>query len=98
MAIRERNIEVLVNGEIVEEMIILENETDLFVPQRRALLRFEGMDRVFLEEIFAGPGVVVHPEDVEQRRFAGAGRPHDGNEVAFVNLQVDVAQDVKELS
>ena len=56
------------------------------------------MDRVFVEEIFAGPGVIVHPEDVEQRRFAGAGRPHDGNEVAFVDLQVDVAQDVKEFA
>ena len=42
--------------------------------------------------------MIVHSDDVEERRLAGAGRTHDGNEVAFVYLQVDVAQDVKEFA
>jgi hypothetical protein len=35
---------------------------------------------------------------VEQRRLARAGGTHDGNEVAFVYLQVDIAQDVKKFT
>src|ERR1044072_2315609 len=35
---------------------------------------------------------------MEERRFAGAGWAHDGNEVALIDFKIDVAQDVKELS
>jgi hypothetical protein len=56
------------------------------------------VDADVVEEIFAAPGVIVHAEDVEERRLTGAGRAHDGNEVAFVHLQVDVAEDVKEFA
>ena len=41
--------------------------------------------------------MIVHAENVQERRFARAGRTHDGNEVAFVDFEIDVAQDVKEL-
>jgi hypothetical protein len=34
---------------------------------------------------------------MEESRFAGPGRTHDGNEIAFLDLEIDVAQDVKEL-
>jgi hypothetical protein len=34
---------------------------------------------------------------MKESRFAGAGRPHDGNEIAFLDLEIDVAQNVKEL-
>jgi hypothetical protein len=40
--------------------------------------------------------VVVHAEDVQKRRFACSGRPHDGNEVALSHLEIDIAQDEKE--
>ena len=41
--------------------------------------------------------MIVHAQDVQQRRFARAGRPHDRDKVAFLDIQVDVAQDVKKL-
>ena len=56
------------------------------------------MNGRIVEEIFAGPTVIVHSEDVEQRRFAGAGRPHHRNEFAFRDFDIDVAQNVKEFS
>ena len=34
---------------------------------------------------------------MQQRRFASAGRAHDRDEVAVLDLEVDVAQDVKKL-
>jgi hypothetical protein len=79
-------------------VIVLENEPDLFVSKCGALLGLEGVNRIVFKIIFAAPGMVVHPEHVKKRRLAGAGRPHDGNEIAFVYLQVDIAQDVKEFA
>ena len=41
-------------------MVLLENETDLFVAQGGALFWLQVMDRGFVEVVFAGPAVVVH--------------------------------------
>src|SRR5262249_16848525 len=95
---RQRNLEVFVNRQIVEEMILLKDESDLLVAEGRPLLGFQVMNRRLLEKIFAGPAVIVHSENVEQRRFAGARRPHHRNELALRNFDIDVAQDVEEFS
>src|SRR6266446_2842913 len=55
------------------------------------------MDWRFAQKIFTAPAVVVHPENVQQRRFACAGRAHNRDEVAFLNIQIDLAQYVKAL-
>ena len=46
----KRNIQVLVNREIIEQVIVLENETDLFVPEGRAFLWLEGVDRIVVKK------------------------------------------------
>src|SRR5205823_8678578 len=96
-AIRQRYIEILVNREIVEQMILLKNETNLLVAQCRSLFRFQMMRCGSVEKVFTGPAVIVHSQNVQQRRFACAGRAHNRDEVAFLNLQIDLAQNVKEL-
>ena len=48
MAIRQWDIEVFVNREVVEQVILLEHESDLFVPQRSAFLRLQMMHRGFI--------------------------------------------------
>src|SRR6266480_1287381 len=78
-------------------MILLKDETDLLVPQSGAFLRFQLMHCGFAEKIFTRPTVIVHAENMQQSRFACAGRAHNRDEVAFLNLQIDLAQDVKEL-
>src|ERR1700731_3332596 len=96
--IRKRDIEVLVNGQIVEQMVALKNETDLFVAQSRALFRFQMMDGGLAEKIFAVPTVVVHANDVEERRFTRTRGAHHGNKLSFVDFETDIAQDVKEFA
>ena len=96
-SIRKRDVEVLVNGQIVEQVITLEDESDLFVAQTGALFRFEVMNGGLAKKVFTVPAVVVHAEDVQQGRFAGPGWAHDGNELALVDFETDVAQDIKEL-
>jgi hypothetical protein len=44
VAIRERDVEVLVNRQIVEQVILLEDEADLLVAQRAAILRLQAVD------------------------------------------------------
>src|SRR5437867_1896973 len=53
------------------------------------------MNGCLVEEIFAGPTVIVHSEDMKKRRFSGAGRAHHRNELALRNFNVDVTQHVK---
>src|SRR5207237_6831396 len=67
MPIRKWNIEVLVNRQIIEQMILLENESDLLISQRGALFRFQMMHRGFIQKKFAGPSVIVNAENVQER-------------------------------
>ena len=78
-------------------MILLKHETDSLVPQRGAFLRLQMMHRGSIQKKFAAPAVIVHPENVQQRRFARARRAHDRNEFAFSHIEIDVAQDIKHL-
>src|ERR1700737_1672324 len=79
-------------------MVLLENKTDLLVAQCGPLFRFQMVNGRFIEKIFAAPSVIVHSEDVKQRRFSGAGWSHHRNELAFCDLDIDVAQDEEKLS
>jgi hypothetical protein len=76
-------------------MILLKDESDLLVAERGALLWLQMMHCRFVKKIFAFPAVIVHPEDVQQRRFACTGRTHHGHEFAFGDIQIDIAQDVE---
>src|SRR6266550_1792592 len=79
-------------------MILLENESDLLISQRGALFRFQMMHRGLIEKIFAGPSVIVHAENVQKRRFTRPRRSHHRNKIACSNIEIDVAQDIKQLS
>src|SRR5436305_1978061 len=45
-----------------------------------------------VEEVFAVPRVIVHADDMEQRRLAGAGRPHDRYELARLDVEINAPQ------
>src|SRR5262249_61107914 len=95
MAIRQRDLEVLVNREIVEQMVLLKDKTDLLVPQRGALLRLQMMHSCVVQRVFAFPAVIVHPENVQQRRFTSARRTHDGNKFALGKFRLNTPRTEK---
>jgi hypothetical protein len=43
------------------------------------------------EMVLTRPGAIVHPQNVEERRFTGTGWPHDRNELAFAHVKSDAA-------
>src|SRR6266404_5330231 len=77
-------------------MVLLENKTDLLVAESGPFLGLQVMNRRFVKEIFTAPTMIVHSENVEQRRFSGAGRTHYGDELAGRNVDCDIAQNIKE--
>ena len=65
--VRKRYIQVLVNGEVVEQVIVLEDEPDLFISERGPLFRLQRMHRCFLKEVFAGRTEDATEENMQAR-------------------------------
>ena len=93
VAIRQRQIDVLVDRQVVEQVIALEDEADVLLLQPHAVLRRQLVHRLVEQPVLAGPGAVVHAHDVQQRALAGARRAHDRHELALLDVDVDAAQD-----
>ena len=88
----EGEVDVFGDGEVVEEVVALEDHADAFAGEVGALFAVERVDGGGFEKEFTAPGVVEHGEDVEEGGFAGAGGAHDGDELAGVDGEVDAAE------
>src|SRR5258708_31738996 len=93
--IGERDFEIFEDGEIVDQVIALENEADVGLVQLVAFLDIEFVDRLIVKVVFAAPRAVEHADDAEQSGFSRAGRAHEGDEFALLNVQRDAAQHKK---
>ncbi len=93
VAVGKREIEVFRNGQIIEQMILLKNEANVFLVQLNALAIVEPMDFVIGKLKVALPGAVEHSNDAHERGLACAGWPHNGDEFALTDFEVDPAQD-----
>src|SRR3989338_4184588 len=70
----------------------LEHETDLFAAHPRLLHIIQRSDVPAIQFVDAGTRPVEQPYQIEQRGFAGTGRPHDRDIVSSRDAQVDAAQ------
>jgi hypothetical protein len=73
---RHRQGDVLGGGQARHQMEALEDETDALAAYPRLLFGRKRGDVAALEAVGAGIGAVEQAEQVEQRRFARAGRAH----------------------
>ena len=97
VAIGERHVEVFVHRQVVQQVIGLEHEADVLLLQVGAVALAQRVNRLAVQEVLAGPRGVVHAQDVQQRRLAGAGRPHDRDELAGLEVERHAAQHVRAL-
>ena len=88
----ERQVDVLGDGEVVEQVIALKDHADVAAGEVGAALAGEGLDGGAVEGELAGPGVVEHGKDVEEGGFSCAGRAGDGDELAGQDVEVDAAE------
>ena len=93
IAIAERHLQVLRDRQIVEQVVLLEDEADGAARELGALLRAQGLHLLAVQFVLAGPGLVEHAQDGQERRLARAGRAHDGDEVAVGDVEVDAPQE-----
>jgi hypothetical protein len=95
VAVRERDVEVFVDREVIEQVVALKHEADVLLVQLGAILGRELVHRLVEKVVLPRPRAVVHADDVQQRRLSGARRPHDGDELPLLHIQVDPAQHVR---
>jgi hypothetical protein len=73
-------------------VVALKNEADVLLVDPGAGFLVQGMDGLVMKIILAFRCVIEHADDMEQGRLSGPGRAHDGQELAFLHVQVDVPQ------
>lgn len=96
VAIGKWYVEVLGHGQIVQQVKLLKDEADKSFVEFGPILGREPMHRIGKKEELAFPRVIVHSENAEQYGFPRARRPHDGDELALGDVQIDLPQDIGE--
>jgi hypothetical protein len=91
----ERDFEVFVDGEIVDEMVGLEDETDVVFVEFVALLVVDFVNGLIEEIVFAGPGTIEHAEDAEEGGLPCPGRTHEGDKFAGQDVESDATEYVE---
>ena len=86
--------DVLVDGEVADQVEALEDEADLPVAGPRPVGLAELRHRVPVEGVVAGRGRVEQAQDREQRRLAAAGGPGDGHVLPREYFQGDPVEGV----
>ncbi len=93
-AVGERQLNVLVDGEVADEVEALEDEADFLIADARALGEIQVFDGVAVEQILTARGRIEQADDGEQRRLAAAGRAGHGDVLAFGYGEVDAGERV----
>ncbi len=73
-------------------MKALEDKTQLLVPQMRQFLIAVVHDPAAVDGNLAARRLVQQAHDVEQRTFPAARRPHHGNKLSLLDIQIDVVK------
>ena len=94
LLVEQGHLQVFVNRLLVDQVIGLEDEADVPPVHLGALLLAQTADLPAEKPVLAGRRFVEHAHDVQQRRLAGAARPHDRQELPLLDLEVHVAQHV----
>src|SRR5947207_7151407 len=94
-SVRQRQLDILINGEVVDQIEGLKDEADAAASDPRPLRRGERGHRAAVEKVLTAGGRVEEAEDGEQGRFAAAGRTLDRDELAALNFEIDLLQGVR---
>ena len=88
----EREIDVILKRERVEQVELLKHEPEMIAAERGGLALADLGKVPPVEQHRAGGGLVERGENVQKRRFAAAALAHDGDILALVHGEIDVAE------
>src|SRR5262249_12583541 len=92
VAVEKRQLDVFNGAGARNEVEVLEDEPQLLIANGGALIGGQIRDVGAAEVIGAARRAVEAADDVHERRFARARRPHYGDERSAVDLDRDAAQ------
>ena len=72
---------------MINEAEILQYKPKAFIPELRQTHMAKILDVRSVQKIAAACQLVNASDDIEQRRFSGAGRPHQGDQLSLLDLQ-----------
>src|SRR5207245_5993933 len=86
---RQLRLDVLERSQRRDQVELLEDEAERAQPQRGQLVVGQLAKVPSLEEHAAGARTVERPEELEQRRLAGAARPLERDELTGLDLEIE---------
>src|SRR5215469_13543518 len=94
-AIGERELHILVDGQITDQVERLEDEADLAIADARTLAGREIGDRLVVQEVRAIGRGIEQAHDGKKRRFAAAGRARDRYVLSATDLQMNFRESMR---
>ncbi len=91
------NFDIAHRIQLAQQMIALEDETEMLTPQLRQFIGFKFRCGAAGNQIFAFRRPVQAAENVHQRRFARTGRTDDRHHLAPLDGQVHMVQNRREV-
>ena len=91
-AVEQRQLDVLLRRGARQQVEALEHEAEVAPAQPRALVARQRLDVRAVEQVLPGARRVQAAEDVHRGRLARAAGPHDGDELAGGDVEVDALQ------
>src|SRR3546814_10388001 len=73
-------------------VIVLKHKREMFARERLALLVLHRVQRLLVKAVLALPVRIQQPQHRQQAGLARSRRPHDAEEIALADAEVDIAQ------
>ena len=68
--VEQGRFQVFVHRKVIDQVIGLKNKADVLAMQARAVTLADLVYRLVQKKVFAGRGLIQHPEYVQERRFS----------------------------
>ena len=88
----QRQLDVLDDGELRDQVVRLEDEAQVAAADLRQLVVVQLRDVLPAQDVLPARGPVEAAQQVEQRALARAGVPHDGDEISLGKIDRHAAQ------
>ena len=85
--IKQWNLDVLDDGILRKKVVRLKNKAEVTAADLGKLVVVDVSDVFVIEEIMAARAAVEASEQIQERGLTRSGRPHERDEVAFLEVQ-----------
>src|SRR6266567_6567772 len=92
LSVRQRKLDVLIHGQIADQVEALENESDLLVTNARAFGKIKIFDGLVIQRVPPFGGCIQESDDREQCRLAASRWTRHGDVLSLSNGKMNTGQ------